>query len=59
MSFLHIDKAQVVEILSKKRTNLFYIVNIIGVDVQATQGAMASATMKFTLLNQINSVPAR
>ena len=28
-------------------------------DVLATQGARASATMMFTMLNQINSVPAR
>ena len=42
---------------SKTRTYLFYIVNIIGADVLATQGAWASATMIFTMLNRINSVP--
>ena len=30
-----------------------------GDDVLATQGARASATMIFTMLNRINSVPAR
>ena len=30
-----------------------------GVDVLATQGARASATMIFTVLSRINSVPAR
>ena len=30
-----------------------------GVDVLATRGARASATMIFTMLNRINSVPAR
>ena len=35
------------------------MVNIMGADVLATQGARASATMIFTLLNQINLVPAR
>ena len=34
------------------------MVNIMGADVLATQGAMASATMILTMLNQINSVPA-
>ena len=28
-------------------------------DVLATEGARASATMTFTVLNRINSVPAR
>ena len=61
MSFLHIDMMQVVEILPQVRQelNLLYIVNIMGADVLATQGAKASATMIFTMLNQINSVPAR
>ena len=36
---------------------LLYIVNIMGADVLETQGARASATMIFTVLNQINSVP--
>ena len=43
----------------KTRTYLFYIVNIMGVDAQATQGANAPTNMVFTKLNQINSVPAR
>ena len=30
-----------------------------GADVLATQGARASATMIFTLLNRINSIPAK
>ena len=42
---------------SKTRTCLFYIVSIMGADVLATQGARTSATMMFTVLNQINSVP--
>ena len=44
---------------SKARTYLFYIVNVMCADVLATQGATASATIIFTLLNQIHSVPAR
>ena len=43
----------------KTRNYLFYIVNIMGADVLATQGARASATMILTMLNQINLVPAR
>ena len=43
---------------SKRKTYLFYIVNIMGADVLATQGARASATMIFTVLNRINWVPA-
>ena len=35
------------------------MINILGADVLVTQGARASATMIFTLLNQINSVPER
>ena len=54
MSFLHID--MVVEILTK---HLFYIVNVMGADVLATQGTRASATMIVIMLNRINSVPAR
>ena len=42
---------------SETRTYLFYIVNIMGADVLMTQGARASATMIFTMLNWINSVP--
>ena len=61
MSFLHIDMAQVLEMLpqSKTITYLFYIVNIMGADVLATQGGRASGTMILTTLNSINSVPAR
>ena len=44
---------------SKTSAYLFYIVNIMGVDVLATQGARASATMILAVLNRINSVPAR
>ena len=40
-------------------TYLFYIVNIIAVDDLVTQGARASATMIFIMLNRINSAPAR
>ena len=43
--------------LSKTRTYLFYIVNIMDADVLATQGARASATMILTLLNRSNLVP--
>ena len=42
----------------KTRAYLFYIFNIMGADVLATQGVRASATMIFTMLNQIDSVPA-
>ena len=45
--------------LNETRTYLLYIVNIMGADVLTTQGARASATMIFTILNQIHSVPAR
>ena len=45
--------------LCKTSTYLFYIFNIVAVGSLATQGASASATMMFTLLNRINSVPAR
>ena len=40
---------------SNRRTYLFYVVNTMGVDVLATQGAKASATMILTMLNRINS----
>ena len=43
--------------LSKTRTLLFYIVNIMVANRLATQGARASPTMIFILLNRINSVP--
>ena len=60
MSFFHIDMTcNWNPLLCKKRTYLFYIVNIMGADVLATQGARASATMVLTVFNQINSVPAR
>ena len=44
----------------KIKTYLFHTVDITGVDVLATQaqGAGASATMIFTMLNRVNSVPA-
>ena len=60
ISFLHIDKAQVVQIVSQVRQGLtlFYIVNIMGADVLLTQGARASSAMIFTMLNQINLVPS-
>ena len=35
------------------------MVNIMGADVLATQGARASATKTLTVLNRINSDPAR
>ena len=44
--------------VSKTRTYLPYTVNIMGADVLATQGARATATMIFIMLNRINSVPA-
>ena len=54
---------QVVEILLQVRQELtyqvFYIVNIMGADVLATQGARASATMKLAVLTWNNFVPAR
>ena len=56
MSFLHIYMAQVVEIQTK--TYLFYIVNNMGADILATQGARAATIIAFTMLNCINSVPA-
>ena len=56
MSFLHVCMAQVVEIQTK--TYLFYIVNNMGADILATQGARAATTIAFTMLNCINSVPA-
>ena len=60
MSFLHTDMAEAVEILRVKHgLNLFYIVDIMGADVQATLGARASATMIFTMLYRIISVSAR
>ena len=43
----------------KTRTYLFYIVDIMGADVLATQGARASATMTLIMLDRINPVPER
>ena len=62
MLLFHIDMSQVVKVLPQLRQELayiFYIVNIIDVDVLVMQGARASETMIFTLLNGINSVLAR
>ena len=42
---------------SKTITYLFYIVNIMGVDVLATHGAGATTNMILTMLNRINSAP--
>ena len=50
------DMTDAVKILPRVRQELtyrFYIVNIMGVDVLAMQGARASAAMIFTLVNQI------
>ena len=51
ISFLHTDKSQVAEILPhvRQELNLFYIANIMGADVLATQGARASAFMILTV----------
>ena len=43
----------------RARTCLFYIANVVGAIVLATQGARASSTMIFTLLNRDNSIAAR
>ena len=43
----------------KTRIYSFYIVNIMGSDVLATQGDKASAAMILPLLNRVTSVPAR
>ena len=64
MSILHIDLTVRQEhiinpSLSKTRTYLVYIINIMGADVLATQGARASATIIFTMYNWVNLVPAR
>ena len=64
LSFLHTDMTQVLgtcnwnPFSSRTKTCLFYMVNIMGVDVLATQGARASATMIFSMLNRNNSVSA-
>ena len=59
--YLHLihSYTQIAPMWFKTRTYLFYIVNIMGVDAHATQGANAPTNMVFTKLNQINSVPAR
>ena len=56
VSFLLIDMTQGSwnPVSSKRSTYLFYKVNIMSVDVLATQGPRASATMIFTVSNQIN-----
>ena len=59
MEFQHIDMTQVDEIRPQVRMYFFYMMNIMVVDVLATQRAKASATMKLTIMNQIKSVPAR
>ena len=59
ISFLHTDTGSWNPSSSTTRTYLFYIVNIMCADVLATQGARASATMTFTMMDRINSVPAR
>ena len=61
MSFFYTDMTQVVEIISRlrARTYLFYIANIMGIDVLTAQGARASVNMIFIVLNLNNSVPAR
>ena len=40
-------------------TYLYYEVNTKAANVLTTQGARESATMIFTMLSRINSVPAR
>ena len=43
----------------KTKTYIFYIVNTMAADDLVAQGARASATMIFTMLNRSNSIPAR
>ena len=45
MSFLHIHMTQVAEIFPKVRNDIFYIFNIKGADVMATQEARTSSAM--------------
>ena len=59
ISFLHTGIMQVAEIIPRVRQDLLYIINIMVVDVLATQGARASVTLIFTMLNPNNSVPVR
>ena len=59
MSFLQIDMTGSWNPSSSEtRTCLFYEASIMGADVLVMQGARASTTMIFNVLNQINSVPA-
>ena len=60
-ALLHIDMTQAVKFLPHVRQGLNYCTNfnIMAIDDLATQGDRASATMIFTMLNRINSVPAR
>ena len=53
MPLLHNYMTQVIEIF-----NLLYVVNVMDADVLATQGARASATMIYNILNRINLVSA-
>ena len=51
---------QVVEIIPQEGQSIPALhVNIMGAGVLATQGTRASAIMIITMLNRINSVPAR
>ena len=60
MSLLHIDMTQAVEIFPHvKQRPTYSTESIMAADDLATQGANASATMIFTMLNRNNSVPAR
>ena len=59
LPILHTDMKEVVEILSlewKTKTYLSYIVNTMGADDLATQGARVSATMIWTWLNWDSSI---
>ena len=54
------DMTRVVEILPQVRQELDYsAVNITGAAVLATYGIRASDSMLLTMMNQINSIPAR
>ena len=58
LPFPHTDMTHVIGILSCKTwAYLFYIVNIMGADVLATQGAGASTTILLTSVNRNNSIP--
>ena len=61
-SLLHIDVTRVVAISLKvgyRPTYIFFVVGSMAADDLAMQGASASATMIFTILNRINTVPVR